>query len=294
MSGLREENDRAFATYFDEIRKCKPLSREEEQKLAREFRNHKNMRAREILIASNLRFVVKVAYEYRRYGVSIIDLVQEGNVGLVKAVEKFDPDRHVRLTSYAVWWIRALIFNHIVNQWSQVRIGTTQAQRTVFFSIARVRREIAKQDRVIPEEVDTERIARRLRVSTEDVEETVIRMNGRDVSLDRPILGKDGDSATFQDMLEDPNPLQEATLVDLESRRRLEHRVWRLSANLTEPELRILNDRLMADKDERQTLVQIGDQVGLSRERIRQIEKQLKERLRIRLSDVDEENLNIG
>lgn len=294
MSGLCEENDRAFAAYLDAIRGCKPLSREEEQKLARAFRDRKDMHAREILITSNLRFVVKVAFEYRRYGVSIIDLVQEGNVGLVKAVKEFDPDRHIRLISYAVWWIRAFITNYIMHQWCQVKIGTTSAQRKVFYSVAMTRMKIARRDGIVPEEVDAERIARHLRVKRKDAEETIARMNGREVSLDRHVIEREDDSVTFLDMLEDPNPLQEATVVDLESRRRLEQRIFHLSVNLTELELRILRDRLMVDRDERQTLIQIGDEFDLSDERVRQIEKHLKERFRASLSSLAKEYAEIG
>src|SRR5512133_377614 len=132
--------------YLAEINRYPLLTVDEEQRLAREFRKDGDTRAAHRLVTANLRFVVKVAYEYRSYGFRMADLVQEGNIGLMKAVQKFDPDKGIRLISYAVWWIRAYIQNYILKSWSLVKLGTTQAQRKLFFSLARTRRELEKFD----------------------------------------------------------------------------------------------------------------------------------------------------
>src|SRR5512142_3353490 len=130
--------------YLRDINRVPLLSVVEEQRLAREYRDHGDKRAGHRLVEANLRFVVKVAFEYRWYGLRIPDLIQEGNIGLMKGVQKFDPDRKIRLISYAVWWIRAYIQNHVLKSWSLVKLGTTQAQRKLFFSLARARREIER------------------------------------------------------------------------------------------------------------------------------------------------------
>src|SRR6266513_2653308 len=130
--------------YLSEINQFPLLTVEEEQSLAKLFRQNGDTRAAHKLVTSNLRFVVKVAYEYRSYGFKMSDLIQEGNIGLMKAVQKFDPDKGIRLISYAVWWICAYIQNYILKSWSLVKLGTTQAQRKLFFSLARTRRELEK------------------------------------------------------------------------------------------------------------------------------------------------------
>src|SRR6266508_2192606 len=130
--------------YLSEINQFPLLTVEEEQNLARLYRRKGDTRAAHRLVTANLRFVVKVAYEYRSYGFKMADLIQEGNIGLMKAVQKFDPDKNIRLISYAVWWIRAYIQNYILKSWSLVKIGTTQAQRKLFFSLARTRHEIER------------------------------------------------------------------------------------------------------------------------------------------------------
>src|SRR5215208_5093780 len=176
--------------YLREINRVALLTVGEERRLAREFRGKNDTKAAHRLVEANLRFVVKVAFEYRSYGLRMADLIQEGNIGLMKAVQKFDPDKEIRLISYAVWWIRAYIQNHILKSWSLVKIGTTQAQRKLFFSLARTRREL---DRTSVEHGadsdgrDENKIAKKLRVKTSEVDEMAQRMEGRDLSLDAPM-----------------------------------------------------------------------------------------------------------
>src|SRR5574342_16728 len=135
----------ALELYLSEINRFPLLSLDEEQRLARRHRDQGDTRAAHALVTANLRFVVKVAHEYRAYGLRLVDLIQEGNIGLMRAVQKFDPDKGIRLISYAVWWIRAYIQNFLLRSWSMVKVGTTQAQRKLFFSLGRTRRELDKQ-----------------------------------------------------------------------------------------------------------------------------------------------------
>ena len=180
----------ALDVYLAEIRRIPLLTVEEEQSLARRFREGDH-RAGHQLVAANLRFVVKVAFEYRSYGLKMPDVIQEGNIGLMRAVQKFDPDKKVRLISYAVWWIRAYIQNHILRTWSLVKLGTTQAQRKLFFSLSRTRREL---QRTSSGPGDAEAIALSLSVKTSEVEEMAMRLERRDHSLDQTWGDRDGDT----------------------------------------------------------------------------------------------------
>src|SRR5215831_9817389 len=178
----------SLSLYLSEINRYSLLKVEEEQKLARRFKKG-DLQAGHRLVTANLRFVVKVAYEYRSYGIRMSDLIQEGNIGLMKAVQKFDPDKGIRLISYAVWWIRAYIQNYILKSWSLVKLVTTQAQRKLFFSLARTKRELDKLSAEHGFESDGEdasKIAKKLRVKPGEVEEMTQRMEGRDLSLDAP------------------------------------------------------------------------------------------------------------
>src|SRR5690242_843635 len=183
----------SLSMYLSEINHYSLLTVEEEQKLARRFRKA-DLQAGHRLVTSNLRFVVKVAYEYRSYGIKMSDLIQEGNIGLMKAVQKFDADKGIRLISYAVWWIRAYIQNFILKSWSLVKLGTTQAQRKLFFSLARTKREMDRssaEQGVESDSHDADKVAKKLRVKTGEVREMEQRMDGRDLSLDAP-MGEDG------------------------------------------------------------------------------------------------------
>ena len=179
----------SLAMYLAEINKYPLLTVDEEQRLARLYARSGDLDAAHKLVTSNLRFVVKVAYEYRSYGIKMADLIQEGNIGLMKAVQKFDADKGIRLISYAVWWIRAFIQNYILKSWSLVKLGTTQAQRKLFFSLARTRRELERFDGATGDmkKATEGAIARKLRVKPGEVLEMQQRMEGRDLSLDAPM-----------------------------------------------------------------------------------------------------------
>jgi RNA polymerase sigma-32 factor len=273
--------------YLREINRVALLTVEEERRLAREFRDQGNKRAGHRLVEANLRFVVKVAFEYRSYGLRMADLIQEGNIGLMKAVQKFDPDKEIRLISYAVWWIRAYIQNHILKSWSLVKIGTTQAQRKLFFSLARTRHEI---ERLTPgagldkEGIDVNLVAKKLRVRPSDVVEMQQRMEGRDLSLDAPVA--DGTSTHLEFTPSDGEP-QDEELAQAEETALVARRVTEAMGRLDPRERHIVEARIMGEGKE--TLRDLGQHFGFSRERARQLEIRALEKLRRELQPLADE-----
>jgi len=268
--------------YLAEINRFALLDAEEEQRLAREYLAHRDTKAAHRLVTSNLRFVVKVAYEYRSYGFRISDLVQEGNIGLMKAVQKFDPDKGIRLISYAVWWIRAYIQNYILKSWSLVKLGTTQAQRKLFFSLARTRRELDKasaEHGADSDGRDSSKVAQKLRVKPSEVDEMARRMEGRDLSLDAP-MGDDG-STTHVDFVPSAGPSAHEELSGAEEHSLVSSRVTAALAALDRRERFIIEQRVMAEQP--MTLKELGDHFGFSRERARQLEIRAKEKLKVEL-----------
>jgi RNA polymerase sigma-32 factor len=265
--------------YLSEINRYALLTPEEEQRLAREYAAGDDTRAAHRLVTANLRFVVKVAYEYRSYGFRMADLIQEGNIGLMKAVQKFDADKGIRLISYAVWWIRAYIQNYILRSWSLVKLGTTQAQRKLFFSLARTRREL---DRTSTEHGadsdgrDANKVAKKLHVKPAEVREMELRMEGRDLSLDAP-MGEDGGSSHV-DFVPSAVPGQDDELSTAEERTVVAGKVGAALARLDRRERYIVEQRVMAERP--MTLKELGEHFGFSRERARQLEIRAKDKLR--------------
>ncbi len=272
----------ALEIYLSEVNRYPLLTVEEEQELAHRYCATGDTQAAHRLITSNLRFVVKVAYEYRSYGFRMADLVQEGNIGLMKAVQKFDPARGIRLISYAVWWIRAYIQNHILKSWSLVKLGTTQAQRKLFFSLARTRRELDRTSMAEGNVTSSEQIADKLKVKVEEVREMQLRLEGRDLSLDAP-LGDDGQSSHV-DFVSDEAPGQDDALSGHQEGRMLAGKIALAMARLDARERFIIESRLMSDRP--LTLKELGDHFGFSRERARQLEIRAREKLRIELEAV--------
>jgi len=268
-----------LTTYLSEINKYLLLTVDEEQKLARRFKRG-DLQAGHKLVTSNLRFVVKVAYEYRSYGIKMSDLIQEGNIGLMKAVQKFDPDKEIRLISYAVWWIRAYIQNYILKSWSLVKLGTTQAQRKLFFSLARTRRELEKYNHGGPSLTNAEEIARRLRVKPAEVREMEQRMGGRDLSLDAP-MGEDGTNSHV-DFVASPAASQDDEFADKEQAGIVGVRVEMALRRLDPRERFIIQQRVMNERP--MTLKELGEHFGFSRERARQLEIRAKEKLKNELA----------
>jgi RNA polymerase sigma-32 factor len=208
------------------------------------------------------------------------DLIQEGNIGLMKAVQKFDPNKEIRLISYAVWWIRAYIQNYILKSWSLVKLGTTQAQRKLFFSLARTKRELEKLNAGESQLVQVEEIARRLRVKPAEVREMEQRMGGRDLSLDAPV-GDDGGNAHV-DLVPSPSVSQDLELADKEEAGIINSRVQVALCRLDPRERFIIERRVMNERQ--MTLKELGQHFGFSRERARQLEIRAKDKLKGELS----------
>jgi RNA polymerase sigma-32 factor len=251
--------------YVNEIRRFPLLSDEEEHRTAVSFFEDKDLTAAHTLITSNLRFVVKVAYEFRHYGLKMLDLIQEGNIGLMMAVRKFNPYKGVRLISYAVWWIKAYIQNHIISSWSLLKIGTTQAQRKLFFKLRQTKNARAGMS---DDEEDIMSAAESLHVTEQEFSEMEQRMQG-DCSLNAEIPGSDG--ATALESLADDRMNQEELLADFQENHNLQQKVAEVVRQLNEKERYIIEKRITAD--EPLTLQEIASHFSISRERVRQIEE---------------------
>ncbi len=267
----------SIETYLVQINQFPLLSQEEEFKLAVRYRKYydkeEGIEAAHKLITSNLRFVVKVAFEYKSYGAKLQDLIQEGNIGLMMAVKKFDPHKGYRFISYAIWWIRAYIQNFIIKTWSLVKIGTTQAQKKLFYKIGKVRKALESNGE---NEKKYELLARDLDVAKEDIVEMEQRMSSRDLSLDAPF--DEGQELTHLDLLKEESPNQEEAFAQEEEKRIREHDVQNAMKRLNEKEVYVIKNRIMAE--EPLTLQQIGDHLKLSRERVRQIEGEALKKLK--------------
>lgn len=260
--------------YMAEINKFPVLSAEEEFRYAIDWKKNGNMEAAEKLVVSNLRFVVKIAHEYRNYGVKLADLIQEGNIGLMHAIKKFDPYKGYRLISYAVWWIRAYIQNYIIKTWSLVKIGTTQAQRKLFFKLSQAKKRLENLSEKNPEFSE---IADSLGVKEVEIEEMDLRLSHRDLSLDA-YVSEDGESP-HMDYLTYEGEDQETSLIKEEEMSLVKRNIAGALAKLNEKERYIIKHRVMADHPE--TLQEIGDRYNITRERARQIEKQALKKMRL-------------
>jgi RNA polymerase sigma-32 factor len=260
-------------SYIMQINQLPLLTQKEEFELAVRYRKHNDRDAVQKLITSNLRFVVKVAFEYKSYGIKILDLIQEGNIGLMMAIKKFDPYKGYRFISYAIWWIRAYIQNFIIKNWSLVKIGTTQAQKKLFYKIGKVRKALeANQEK----EKKYEIIANDLDVAKEDIIEMEQRMSSRDLSLDAPF--DDNQELSHFDLLKETSPNQEEVFGEEEEKKILEREVQDAMKRLNEKEEYVIKNRIMADSP--LTLQEIGNHLKLSRERVRQIESEAIRKLK--------------
>jgi RNA polymerase sigma-32 factor len=260
------------ATYLAEIRKYPLLTREEERALAVQYRETGDPKAAERLVTSNLRFVVKIAAEYSKFGAKLIDLIQEGNVGLMHAVREFNPYKDVRLITYAVWWIRGYIQEYLMRQYSMVRIGTTQTQRKLFY---RLQKEKDSLDRM-GEGANIPLLASRLGVEEEDVRTMSQRLSGRDVSLNQP-LDSEG-TTTRLDLEAADTPDVSEQIGHAEELEVLRENIEKIRGTLSEKELFILEKRVLAD--EPLTLQEIGEHYGTTREAVRQLEARLIGKIR--------------
>jgi len=263
----------SLESYLVQINRFALLTPEEEFKLAVTYRKHNDIEAAQKLITSNLRFVVKVAFEYKSYGVKLLDLIQEGNIGLMMAVKKFNPYKGYRFISYAIWWIKAYIQNFIIKTWSLVKIGTTQAQKKLFYKIGKVRKALeSDQD----SDKKYEKLATDLEVAKEDIIEMEQRMSSRDLSLDAPF--DEGHELTHLDLLQEDSPNQEEIFAQEEEKGIREREIEKAMKRLNEKEIYVIKNRIMSDSP--LTLQEIGDQLKLSRERVRQIESEALKKLK--------------
>ncbi len=254
--------------YLQEIRKYPMLQPDEEFMLAKRYREHADPEAAQKLITSHLRLVAKIAMGYRGYGLPISEVISEGNVGLMHAVKRFDPEKGFRLATYAMWWIRASIQEYVLRSWSLVKIGTTAAQKRLFFNLRKIKGQIAalEDGSLHPEQI--KQIANSLNVK----EEEVIAMNARlsgDASLNAP-MKSDEDTSEWQDWLIDETPNQEVALGNSEEYEQRMKMLEDAMNVLNEREKKIFKARRLMDKP--LTLEQLAEQFGVSRERIRQIE----------------------
>ena len=262
--------------YLMEVRKFPLLLREEELTLAKRWWEEKDRYAAYRLVVSNLRLVVKIAFEYQRAYANLLDLIQEGNLGLMQAVKKFDPYREVKLSSYASWWIRAYILKFIIDNWSLVKVGTTQAQRKLFF---RLKKEKNRME-AMGFDPGPKLLASHLDVTKEEVSEMEQRLEGGDLSLNAPL---DADTHhTYLDILKGEETLEEK-VADNQFKKAVDQRIEEFSRSLKDKEAFLLKHRSMAEDP--LTLQAAGDQLHISRERARQIEKRVLSKLKVFLKE---------
>jgi RNA polymerase sigma-32 factor len=280
-----------LSRYLTEIRKFPMLAKDEEFMLAKAWAEHQDSEAAHRLVTSHLRLVAKIAMGYRGYGLPIGEVISEGNVGLMQAVKKFDPDKGFRLATYAMWWIRASIQEYILRSWSLVKMGTTAAQKKLFFNLRKAKSEISalEEGDLRPEQVA--HIATRLGVTNEDVISMNRRLSGPDSSLNAP-LRSDSESE-WQDWLQDDAQVsQETTVAENEEREIRMGLLQEAMTELSERERHILTERRLQESPT--TLEELASQYGVSRERVRQIEVRAFEKLQkaMRAAAVDRNLVN--
>ena len=265
-----------LSRYLSEIRKFPMLPKDEEFMLAKRWQEHQDAEAAHKMVTSHLRLVAKIAMGYRGYGLPIGEVISEGNVGLMQAVKKFDPDKGFRLATYAMWWIRASIQEYILRSWSLVKMGTTAAQKKLFFNLRKAKSEIAalQEGDLRPEQVSA--IATKLGVLDDEVISMNRRLAGGDASLNAP-MRVDGE-AEWQDWLvDDTTPSQESVIADSQEKTLRMSLLEEAMTELSDRERHILTERRL--KDEPTTLEDLAGQYGVSRERVRQIEVRAFEKL---------------
>lgn len=271
----------ALTAYMSQLRHHAPITREEEHELAVKWVEEGDVDAAKQLVLANLRLVVKISMEYRRAWTNTLDLIQEGNVGLMEAVQRFDPYQGVKLSSYAVYWIRAYILKYILDNMRSVRLGTTRASRKLFFRLNKEKRELERQGY----EVEPKLLAERLDVSEDDVIDMEARLSRPDVSFDAPVRSDESDGMTFGDRMIAPGVSSEATVGANELREVFLSTISDFAEGLEDRDRQILDERILAE--EPRTLADLGEEFDVSRERVRQLEAKLVKRLRAYM----EENL---
>jgi RNA polymerase sigma-32 factor len=266
----------SFASYLSKIRKFPMLDAAEEYILAKNWRDKGDKDAAHKLVTSHLRLVAKIAMGYRGYGLPVSELVSEGNIGLMQAVKKFDPEKGFRLTTYAIWWIKASIQEYVLRSWSLVKIGTTSAQKKLFFNLKKIKNQIfaAEQGDMLPEHVS--QIATQLDVREDEVVSMNQRLAGHEHSLNAPVGNEEGD-AEWQDWVVDENADQELQISQKQELNQRQALLKNALHVLDEREKEILQDRRLIDDPK--TLEELSQKHKVSRERIRQIENRAFEKV---------------
>lgn len=273
-AGLERVPRDALSRYFHEVGRYALLSREEELALAERVFATGDPEAAQRLVLSNLRLVVKIALEYRRVWTHPLDLIQEGNVGLLQGVKRFDPHRGVKLSSYASYWIRAYILKYLIDNIRMVRVGSSRAERKLFFQLSRVKRELEREGL----EPEPRLLAERLGVREPEVVDLQHRLAHGDLSTDAPVRRDEPGGASFGESLASNDGRVDDAVAEQDMRRTLREHIDRFAVDLGDREQKILRERVLAE--EPKTLQEIGDELGLTRERIRQLEKNLVDGLR--------------
>ena len=267
-------NEGGLSAYLEQIKKFPMLAAEEEYMLAKNWRSTGNLKSAEKLVTSHLRLVAKIAMGYRGYGLPVSEMISEGNIGLMQAVKKFEPEKGFRLATYAMWWIKASIQEYILRSWSLVKIGTTTAQKKLFFNLKKLKNQISPRAEGDLKNEHVKEIASRLDVSEDEVVSMNRRLSGKEQSLNAPI-GEDGDE--WQDWLVDKNMDQEVSFAQQEEMENRKDLLKDSISILNEREREILYSRRLTDDP--LTLEDLSKKYKISRERIRQIENKAFEKL---------------
>ncbi|MGA9658167.1 MAG: RNA polymerase sigma factor RpoH [Asticcacaulis sp.] len=269
--------DGGLNRYLSEIRKFPMLAKDEEFMLAKRWAEHQDPKAAHQLVTSHLRLVAKIAMGYRGYGLPVGEVISEGNVGLMQAVKKFDPDRGFRLATYAMWWIKASIQEYVLRSWSLVKMGTTAAQKKLFFNLRKVKSEISALEEGDLHHDHVEQIATKLGVSEEDVVNMNRRMSSADSSLNAPLRASEGESEWQDWLVDDKQQSQETVLADNQEYGQRMDLLQTAMGELNDREKAILTARRLQDSPT--TLEDLAERFGVSRERVRQIEVRAFEKL---------------
>ena len=254
------------------------LERDEEQRLAVRWKEMHDQDALHQITTAHMRLVISMASRFRNFGLPMSDLIQEGYVGLLEAAARFEPERDVRFSTYATWWIRASMQDYILRNWSIVRGGTSSAQKALFFNLRRLRARLGRTGEDIPRAVLYRQISEAIGVAEKDVELMDSRLSGPDTSLSAPVADDDANAASRMDFLVDENPLQDELVEDFIDTERRNRWLYQALGVLNAREMRIIKERRLAD--EGATLESLGNELGISKERVRQIENRAMEKLR--------------
>ncbi len=275
ISNLPSPSSGSLSLYLSQIKKFPMLDAEEEYMLAKNWKERGNLKAAHKLVTSHLRLVAKIAMGYRGYGLPVSELISEGNIGLMQAVKKFDPDKGFRLATYAMWWIKAAIQEYVLRSWSLVKMGTTTAQKKLFFNLKKIKNQIAPNQEGDLKDIQVEEISKRLDVDSHEVVNMNRRMMGQEKSLNSPI--KDGEAEEWQDWLVDDNLDQELVLSQQQEYEDRKELLYSAMSILNEREKEIIKSRRLNENPK--TLDELSSKFKISRERVRQIETKAFEKL---------------